>query len=102
MNREINKMKVCKIELIKKTATTKDGRNFNTFKGVQKDGKLIDVKFTKDVKNVPNESGIIVVPVDKINIDKNRKYPVCWVKEIKEFEPKSTTLNTDVTEIFGE
>lgn len=95
-------MKLIKIEIIKKVATTKDGRNFDTFKGVQKDGKLIDVKFTKDVKNVPQESGIIHVLPEKVNIDKNRKYPVCWVKEIKEFEPKSTTLNTEIEDLFGE
>lgn len=77
-------METVKIEIIRKTLTTNDKtRTFYVYKGVQKNGKLIDVKFTRDVTNIPKiDNFIIEVSKDKINLDKDRKYPCYWVKEI--------------------
>lgn len=85
-----------KIEIIKRVVTTKEGKSFDTFKAVQKNGKLIDCKFTKDVKNLPDESCFMYVEEDKINIDKNKKYPTLWVKKVVKYEEsisKETTLD---------
>lgn len=71
------------------------GEKFLSFKGLSKKG-YIDLKFTRDVKDEekPNHSCIIVVPVDKINVNRKSKFPVAWVsqiKEVKEFEFKQNT-----------
>lgn len=77
--------------------TSQDGRKFNTFKAVQKDGRLVDLKFTKECKNVPPKSCTIVVPKDKINLDKNREYPCYWCKEILKIKEsdKNKAVNLD-------
>ena len=72
------------IRILVKEVTTKEGKKFNSYKAVQKDGKLIDLRFTKAVKNAPTEDCIIVVKEENVNIDKSRLYPRCWVKEIEE------------------
>lgn len=64
-----------------------DGREFDTFKAVQKDGKLVDLKFTREVKKTPTEDCYIVVARDKINLAKRQEYPCYWVKEIVEIIP---------------
>lgn len=71
-------------------AKTKDGETFPTFKTMIKDkqhNKLIDLRFTKEVKNLPTERCIIRVADKKWNIDRSGLYPVCWVKEILEIVP---------------
>lgn len=66
-------------------------KTFTAYKAVEASGKLVDLKFTKAVKNAPEEDGVIVVERDQINLAKNQKYPCYWVKGIVEFKPKSTT-----------
>lgn len=92
-------MKAYKIELIKRVVTTKEGKSFDTFKAVQKDGKLIDVHFKKTCK-MPTESGFATIESDKLQLNKTKKFPELWISEIKEFEPKSHTLNNDLDAIF--
>lgn len=69
------------------TAKTKDGRTFATFKTIIKGNKLMDLCFTRDVRNVPTEPCIIRVPDGKWNISRQGLYPRCWVKEILETIP---------------
>ena len=69
------------------------GEKFLSYKALSKKG-YIDLKFTKDVKNVPQKACIIIVPVNKINVNRKSKFPVVWVSEIsevKEFEFKQNT-----------
>ncbi len=84
-----------------------EGKKFNAYKTFQNNGKKIDVKFTKDVKNQPDENCIILVEAGKMNIDKNRRYPCVWVREIKEIKPLSTLDNDpkkleEITKMFGD
>lgn len=72
------------IKVIMKEGTTSDGRKFNYFRAVQKDGKLVDCRFTKDVKNIPTSSAIIVVEVANVNMDYSHQFPRLWVKKIEE------------------
>lgn len=76
-----------------------DGREFDTYKAVQKDGKIVDLKFTRDVKNLPTEDCYIVVAGDKINLAKKREYPCFWVKEVSEIIPFEKQ-EEDLTEYF--
>ena len=88
-----------KIEIIKRVVTTKDGKSFDTFKAVQKDGKLIDCKFTRDVKNLPTESCMMFVEKENINVNRSGKYPVVWVKKVEKYEESKTIRdNTDIFE----
>jgi len=88
--------KFLEIEVREITVTRTDGSKnvFNAFKTYLKNGKKMDLKFTKDVKNIPNEDCLIKVNVDDMNIDRNRKYPVVWVKRIIEAMPKPTLTRT--------
>lgn len=95
----MDKKKLLKIEVIVKAMTTKDGRSFNTYKGVQKDGKLIDLKFRKEVK-APDCNGYIYCEKEQVNLVKNVKFPVVWVRKIEKFEPK--TVEAQQVDIFDE
>lgn len=65
----------------KKTA---DGRTFNTFKTFSKNGRAIEVKFRKEVKNIPEKDCFIIVPADDAHLNTSGEYPVMWVKSISE------------------
>ena len=83
-----------------------EGKKFNAYKTFQKNGKKIDVKFTRDVKNAPEENCIIVVEAGKMNLDKNRRFPCLWVREIKEVKQLPDKNNDprkleEITELFG-
>ncbi len=73
------------IRIIAEVRKTNDGaRKFMTYKAVLKDGTLMDCRFTKNVKNVPERSCTIVVTTDNANVDKRKLYPVLWVKAVEE------------------
>ena len=65
----------------KKTA---DGRSFNTFKTYSKNGRPIEVKFRKEVKNVPDKNCFIVVNEDNAHLNTAGEYPVMWIADIVE------------------
>lgn len=88
-----------KIEIIKRVVTTKEGKSFDAFKAVQKDGKLIDLKFKKEVKNLPSESCFMFVEKENINVNRSGKYPVVWVAKVEKYEESKTIRdNTDIFE----
>lgn len=62
---------------------TKEGKKFDYYKLVDKNGKFIDVRFTRTVTNKPTEDSIIKVDVNNISYDKNRLYPCYWIREIE-------------------
>ena len=83
---------VYEIKVVVKEAKTKEGKTFNTYRVVEKTGKLVDLRFRKDVKNVPTETCIMVVDKKDIHLDSKREYPCYWVKAIQELKP--IELNT--------
>lgn len=68
------------------TERESNGRKFNTYKTTSKNGRLMDVKFRKEVKELPTENCYAVIDIDKMNIDKNRQYPVLWVSAVESYE----------------
>lgn len=95
-------MKTQQIELIVKELKTKEGKAFRAYKAVTVDGKLMDVSFTREVKNLPEKNCIIEVANENMNLDKNRKFPKLWVKKIesiKEFQKQEH--DKDLDELFG-
>lgn len=86
--KEIKVVKVTPIE-------TKDGKKFTAYKTVGKDGKLLDLRFRRDVTNTPTEPCVIVVADGNANVDTTRQYPVVWVNEIEEIKPLERKSNID-------
>lgn len=98
----VNDVKVLEIKVIVREYETKEGKKFNAFKAVQNNGKLIDLKFTRTVKNVPEQNCIIKVLPENVNIDKTRQFPVLWCKKVEEIiVPKYETSN-EVIEMFSQ
>lgn len=74
------------LKVVVEQKSTKDGRKFNTFKTFSKNGRKTDLKFTKEVTNVPTKNCVIVVNVDDMNLDERGMYPIVWVKAIQEIK----------------
>ena len=85
------KIKIVSVDEI----TTKSGTTFTAFKAVTKDGKKIDCRFTRNVDRslIPQQPCYIVVDDSMANVDRNREYPVLWVKEVKAIEPFESRNN---------
>lgn len=86
-----------KLRVKVKKINTKDGRSFNVFETVGKNGLKINVKFRKEVKNIPSEDSYIIVPLAKMNYAKNTIYPTIWVQEVINVIPLETEKQVDKT-----
>lgn len=64
-----------------------DAVDFDAFKALQKDGRWIDCKFKMAVDKIPTEDCIIVVNVEDLNIQKNKKFPCLWVEKVISIKP---------------
>ncbi len=95
-----NKKEALEIKVIVREYETREGKKFNAFKAVQNNGKLIDLRFQRVVKNLPEQNCIIKVLPENINIDRNRQFPCLWCKKIEEIIlPKHTS--DEVIEMFS-
>lgn len=72
------------IRLIAKEVKAHNGSKFIAFSAVQKDKRLMDCKFINSVNQKPTQSCYIRVKLKDINIDRNRLYPVLWVRHVLE------------------
>ena len=86
-----------KLRVRVKRISTKDGRAFDAYETIGKNGVRINVKFRKEVKNVPSEDCYIIVPIEKINYAKNTIYPTIWVHEISKVIPLEDEKQVDKT-----
>lgn len=81
---------------------TKEGKSFNYYKIVDKNGRFVDLRFTRTVTNRPTEDSLVEVKKENINYDKNRLYPCYWVKNIesirtiKEVRREKDNHNNDI------
>lgn len=64
-----------------------NGKKFNAYKTIAKNGKKMDVRFTRACKNVPTEPCIVIVSDENCNVDTNRQYPVLWIKDVESTRP---------------
>lgn len=67
--------------------------SFLAYKGFTKKG-WIDLKFTKDVKDVPERNGYIYVEKENVNVNRTGRFPVIWVKKFEKFEEITFTQKT--------
>lgn len=86
-----------KLRVRVKRISTKDGRVFDAYETIGKNGVRINVKFRKEVKNVPSEDCYIIVPLDKANYAKNSIYPTIWIHEINKVIPLEDEKQVDKT-----
>lgn len=98
-------METKKLKVVVQDKETVDGRKFKTFKTFSKNGRATELKFRKEVTNIPTKNCYIVVNVDDVNISTSGEYPVCWVKAIQSIEDLGT-MNAErnreqVNEYFG-
>lgn len=83
-----NEVKEMKLKVAKvRECRTKDGRKFNAFSTVGKDGTLMDLKFVTGCHNIPTERCWIYVNSDMMNVSRRTEYPTVWVKEVNRIEP---------------
>ena len=73
---------------------------FNSYQALTKNGRWMDLRFTKDVKEElrPTHNCKISVEEGKISVDRTRKFPICWVSEIASIEEFDKVQ--DVSEYF--
>lgn len=79
-------METKKIKILVQERTTSNGKKFDTYKAVTKNGRLIDCKFRKEVKDLPTANCYAVIGIDDMNIDKNKEYPTLWVSAVQGYE----------------
>lgn len=92
------------IEILTKKIET-DKSTFTGYKAVQKNGKLIDCKFRRELVNVPDYSTsrfFVDVETGDCNIDKTRKFPVLWISKVIEIKEskKSSADDSVIAEMF--
>ena len=86
-----------KLRVKVKRITTKDGKTFDAYETVGKNGMRITVKFRKEVKNLPEKDSFIIVPLDKMNYAKNTIYPTIWIHQVLEVIPTEVEKHVDRT-----
>ena len=79
-------METKRIKIKVQERKTSNGKSFNTYKAVTKNGRLIDAKFRKEVKELPTEDCYAIIGVDNMNVDKNKEYPVLWISAVEGYE----------------
>lgn len=83
----------CEIVKIEQKKTNDGKKTFTVYKTVDgQTGKLLDVKFTQAVTDVPKVRGTLY---GDGNVDMNRQFPCVWVKAIDKFEPWSEPESSD-------
>lgn len=92
-----------KCEIVKvEERKTQDGRKFTVYKTTDKNGKLLDVRFTQASGFKTDKRGTVT---GEGNIDRTRRYPCVWFKTVDSFEPWTAPEEDDgkiydVSEIF--
>lgn len=77
------KNETTKIKIIVRKGKTKDGREFNAYKMVQENGKLIDLHFRKNV-DVSKFDGLakFTVDVGYCQLSENFEFPRVYVGDV--------------------
>ena len=84
------KIKVVSVKEIKSKVS---GQKFTVYQTVDKQGKLMDLKFRRTAQNVPSDKCWIYVDSDKCNVSRRTEYPVLWVETVNRIEPLAVTRN---------
>lgn len=98
-------METKKIKIVVNERSTKDGRKFLTYRTFSKNGRATEVKFRKEVKQLPSKNCYAIVNVDDMNLNTSGEYPVVWIKSVvtyEDFETANAEANAEkINEYFG-
>ena len=83
------------IKIIEVKEINANGKKFLAYKTIDKNGKKMDVRFTRECLNKPTEACIITVDDNAANVDTNRQYPVLWIKSVLSSRPFERKNNLD-------
>lgn len=75
------------IKVIVKQKKTKEGRVFNVYQAVTKNGRLIDCKFRKEVTELPTTTSLVTCFESDMNVQRNTEYPCLWIKAVQAIQP---------------
>ena len=90
------------IKVIVKHCKTRDGKkDFDAYRAVQTDGKLMDCRFRACVTNIPKENFVMKVDAAKMNVSRQYEYPRLWVSEVIEFAPVPRNGDGGAADAFG-
>lgn len=85
MEEKEEKKELTEITLIKRNGKTKDGKQFDAFKMVKDNGKLIDAHFRKDCNmSIFADGNKFKCKVGYLQIAENYEFPRVYVGEIDE------------------
>ena len=85
MEEKKEKKELTEITLIKRSGKTKDGKQFDEFKRVKDNGKLIDAHFRKDCNmSICADGNKFKFKVGYLQIAENYEFPRVYVGEIDE------------------
>lgn len=89
-----------RIRVVKvKEMKNKDGHGFLTYKTVDKNGKLMDLKFRREVKNAPEEPcTLLIESPEDFNVDTTKQWPCVWVRKLAGVE--ATEHKSNASEFF--
>lgn len=83
--------KEVKIEVVEVKDVKSGDRKFKAYKTIITAGELkgtvVDLKFRRDARNVPQERCFIFVDADQFNVSRKGRYPVVWVNTVNRIEP---------------
>ena len=80
-------METKKIKIVVTEKTTTDGRKkFNTYHTYSKNDRRTEVKFTKDVKELPSKTCYAVINIEDMNLNTSGEFPILWVKGVVSYE----------------
>lgn len=85
MEEKKEKKELTEITLIKRSGKTKDGKQFDVFKMVKDNGKLIDAHFRKDCNmSIFTDGNKFKCKVGYLQVAENYEFPRVYVGEIDE------------------
>ena len=66
-----------------------------------KDGKWCEVRFTRDVTELPVAYSELICESENVNFDRRNKYPICWIKGVVSIKQLERPVE-DMTQYFEE
>ena len=95
-----------RIEVVVTERKTAEGRAFNVYHTYSKNGRKTELKFRKEVANLPTKHCYANVPVAAMNLNTAGRFPVLWVSKVESYEDFETVnaanQRAKLDDYFGE
>ena len=95
-----------RIEVVVTERKTAEGRSFNVYHTYSKNGRKTELKFRKEVANLPTKHCFANVPVSAMNLNTAGRFPVLWVSKVESYEDFETVTAANqrakLDDYFGE